>query len=236
MKTSTLTVCLLLSLLQGSMRMGRAEGATTDFSRYELILARKPFGSVPLVVTTNPSPTSSLLPPPDAFIKDYRMCAITEKDDGEVRVGLVEIKGNKPYYLRLGESCDGLTLVDADFQNEGALVRKDSQEYWIYIKGTTATGAGAPPPPVIGLSAAVQAGAAARPESYADRLRKRREAVRERKIEPPKMTEEELDKHLKQYQMELIRAGGEKGPPLPVQLTPEMDAQLVSEGVLPPQE
>jgi len=34
--------------------------------------------------------------------------------------------------------------------------------------------------------------------------------------------------------MELIRAQGSKGPPLPLQLTPEDDAQLVSEGVLPP--
>jgi len=33
--------------------------------------------------------------------------------------------------------------------------------------------------------------------------------------------------------MEVIRQGL---PPLPIPLTPEMDAQLVSEGVLPPME
>jgi hypothetical protein len=44
-----------------------------------------------------------------------------------------------------------------------------------------------------------------------------------------------LQNHLEQYQMDLIRAGGEKGPPLPMELTPEMDDQLVKEGVLPPQ-
>ena len=55
-------------------------------------------------------------------------------------------------------------------------------------------------------------------------------------VEPPNMLKgEELTKHLEKYQMDLIRAGGEKGPPLPMELTPEMDAQLVSEGVLPPQ-
>ena len=48
-----------------------------------------------------------------------------------------------------------------------------------------------------------------------------------------KYTEVESQKHLEQYQMELIRAGGEKGPPLPMPMTPEMDAQLVKEGVLP---
>jgi len=47
-------------------------------------------------------------------------------------------------------------------------------------------------------------------------------------------TEAEAQKHLEQYQKELIQAGGEKGPPLPMPVTPEMDAPLVKEGVLPP--
>ena len=34
--------------------------------------------------------------------------------------------------------------------------------------------------------------------------------------------------------MDLIRAGGTLGPPLPIQLTKEMDDQLVREGVLEP--
>ena len=42
---------------------------------------------------------------------------------------------------------------------------------------------------------------------------------------------EELEKHLQNYQMEVIRQGL---PPLPVQLTADRDAQLVSEGFLPP--
>gem|GEM_PF-774900 len=55
-------------------------------------------------------------------------------------------------------------------------------------------------------------------------------------IPVPKYTGAEAQKHLEQYQKELIRAGGEKGPPLPMPVTPEMDAQLVKEGVLPPLE
>jgi len=50
----------------------------------------------------------------------------------------------------------------------------------------------------------------------------------------PQLTAAYLQKQLQDYQMELIRAQGEKGPPLPIVLTPLMDAQLVSEGVLPP--
>lgn len=45
---------------------------------------------------------------------------------------------------------------------------------------------------------------------------------------------EELEKHLQEYQMDIIRSGGAKGPPLPLPLTPEMDQKLVDEGVLPP--
>ncbi|HPG01029.1 MAG TPA: hypothetical protein PLE77_13295, partial [Kiritimatiellia bacterium] len=47
----------------------------------------------------------------------------------------------------------------------------------------------------------------------------------------PKYTGEELERHLQEYQMEVIRQGL---PPLPIPLTPEMDNQLVNEGVLPP--
>ena len=47
----------------------------------------------------------------------------------------------------------------------------------------------------------------------------------------PKYTGEELEKHLNEYQMEVIRQGM---PPLPVQLSPDRDAQLVAEGFLPP--
>ena len=52
----------------------------------------------------------------------------------------------------------------------------------------------------------------------------------------PAMKGEELQKHLKQYQMDLIRAQGELGPALPLELTPEEDDQLVKEGFLPAQE
>ena len=52
----------------------------------------------------------------------------------------------------------------------------------------------------------------------------------------PALEGAELEKYLQEYNMELIRAGGELGPALPIELTPDQDAQLVSEGVLPPRE
>ena len=67
--------------------------------------------------------------------------------------------------------------------------------------------------------------------SYAERLRLRREALQTRQVEPPKMSQDDLEKHLREYNLEAIRKGL---PALPIQLTPEEDDQLVKEGVLPP--
>ena len=69
--------------------------------------------------------------------------------------------------------------------------------------------------------------------SYAER-RRLRMLERQKPVEIPKpiYTGAELEKHLQEYQMEVIRGGSL--PPLPVQLSPENDAKLVAEGVLPP--
>lgn len=69
--------------------------------------------------------------------------------------------------------------------------------------------------------------------SYAERLKHRREqqeAERKRLSEEATLTGEALETHLNKLQMDLIRKGE---PPLPIPLTPEMDDQLVAEGVLP---
>lgn len=67
-------------------------------------------------------------------------------------------------------------------------------------------------------------------KAYLDRAQKRREILEERR----KAAEERQKLSLEEYQMELIRAGGKLGLPLPIELTKEMDDQLVKEGVLPP--
>jgi hypothetical protein len=225
---------LLTVALPGIGAALAAGSAEPDFAHYQVILDRKVFGEV-RVVPTNAAAAATGIPPPGSFIKDLRMCAITE-DGTDLRVGIVDVKQNKSYLFRVGETLDEITLVDADFVDESALLRKGAEEYPIFMKGDAPAGAapgapGAAPAGAISVSAAATAVAGREP--YAERLRKRRESLRERVVEPPKMSDEQLQEHLKRYQMELIRAGGEKGPPLPIELTPEMDAQLVSEGVLP---
>jgi hypothetical protein len=61
----------------------------------------------------------------------------------------------------------------------------------------------------------------------------RLEEERRRAETIPDLHGQVLEKHLQEYNMQAIREGA---PPLPIPLTPEQDAQLVEEGILPPAE
>jgi len=206
-----------------------------DFNRYKIILERKPFGEVDALALA-PEPVKVPVKLPN-FAKHYSMCAITDSY-GEIMVGFIDKakKGDvKYYYLRVGESQDGITLVEADYANESAKLSKDGREFWIDMTGpklSNTSSSSSAQPLIARNSSNRQAN-----ESYSSRLRKQRESriKVESRIRYPKenMTKEEITEHLRNLNMELIRAQGSKGPPLPIQLTPEDDAQLVSEGVLP---
>ncbi len=73
-----------------------------------------------------------------------------------------------------------------------------------------------------------------RQESYAERRRQRLEEIRRQREEARQMSEEEVVRQLREHQLRLIREG--RSMPLPIPLTPEEDAQLVDEGILPPLE
>ena len=208
-----------------------------DIERYQVIIDRMPFGEPPPVraAPVKPVPTT---PPPQSFINNLRMCGITETEYG-VRVGLVDTKSKplKSYFLYLGESQDGIELMEADYEREGALLAKDGEQYWIYMSGPPTTAAAAP----AGVAARGTRAATETPDrrprrtSYAQRLRERREAEAARLKEETmnRVSGEELVKKLQEYQLDVIRKGM---PPLPIPLTKEMDDKLVSEGVLPPLE
>jgi len=191
---------------------------------------RKPFGAVP--VKMNQQEARKPIPAAESFLKHLRLCAITDTEFG-VRVGFVDLKSKPPksYYLALGDSEDGIELVDADYEEEAAFLRKGAEEGWIRMSG----GAGTANAPLVAVSARRKPSRS----SYAERRRRRREAVlaaRTKLDAQPRLTGEALKEHLEQYQMNLIRAGGALGPPLPLPLTKKMDDQLVAEGVLSPLE
>jgi hypothetical protein len=172
------------------------------------------------------------------FAKNYTMCAITDSY-GEIMVGFID-KGqrgdSKYYYLRVGEEQDGVKLVAADYANESATLLREGQEFDITMNGPKLSGSSSQTEQV-GARPLFSRNSSHKNESYSSRLKRQRESriKVESRIKYPKenMTKEEITEHLRKLNMELIRAQGSKGPPLPLQLTPEEDAQLVAEGVLP---
>lgn len=212
--------------------------ATADFTRYQIILTRKPFGEPPPEPQPPSPPPAPPAPQAPPFTKDLRMCAITESDSG-IRVGLLNLKDQTSCFLEITDdqtendkTKDGIELVDANFIEEWALLRKDGMEETIFMNGDRNTQA-ATQPTALAMQPGSSTNSAA---SYRDKLRKRRESIRRMDVEPPKLTGAELQQHLRKYNLELIRAKGSMGPPLPIELTPEEDEALVKEGVLPPLE
>ena len=220
-----------------------AQARRAGYERYDVILKRKPFGVLPdrPLVSTAEAPAAPIIdpenPPRGAFIESLRICALTETDFG-LRVGIVDIK-SKPeavYFLYPGESDGGITVVEADFPGERALLRKGEEAYWLGMNDVPGAGGTLVTTKSATAEKAVFAPSKPQRMSYAEKLNRRRELEAQRMEEltrPPELTGEVLQEHLRNMQMEAIRSGA---PPLPIPLTPEMDATLVAEGVLPPME
>ena len=228
--------------------VGAGAAVDYDFARYQEILARKPFGGAAWDAAAAAAAVKVVPPAPEEppFTKDIRMCGITDSPGG-IRVGFLDIsqKPPKSHFLRIGEETeDGIAVLDADYDEEKALLAKGEQEHWIYMNQASG---GVEPSAVNMVSAAgkvplpssraarARAAANAAGGSYAERLKQRRAEIMKRRLEmseeKTKISPEDMRKHLEEVQMDAIRKGL---PPLPIPLTPEMDDQLVKEGLLPP--
>lgn len=206
-----------------------ARAEAPSFDRYQIILSRKPFGEPP------PPPPEPAKPPPpraDSFAKSLRLTMIIEADDGEIQVGIVDTRDNSNYLLRVGEPEQDTELVSVNFDNGEAVLRKGEEMALLDINNSSfqEINPGQNPSP----SGPPQSVANPGRPTYAERRRARAEQMQREAAQPPpepKYTGAELETHLHEYQMEVIRQGL---PPLPIPLTPEQDAQLVAEGYLPP--
>lgn len=194
------------------------------FADYQVILDRKPFGTPP---DRAPEP-ERVIPVSESFAAQMQLSGIYELDDGNLRVAVTDRKDNSYFALMVGEKTEqGIELVDADYEKEEAVLKKGEEVVVLKMSGTAATQV---------LSTTERQDRMKQAEerrlSYAER-RRQRQLERQKPLEIPKpmYTGAELEKHLQDYQMKVIREGL---PPLPVQLTPDRDAQLVAEGFLPP--
>jgi len=235
-----------------------AGGDSGDFVRYQVIIDRKPFGEPPPDQAQSVA-SAAAAAQAELFAKSLKMVVI-KIEDGDTYVGFVsQASSNKGYYLSVGEkTADGIELVDASFEQESALLKKDGQTVRIYMNGSPQKGSSTQlvvmassksepvrepsfgrsreryPDPTDGRDHSSGHSRESR-ERYLDIMKSRMRASQASAEQPaspaPKLTTAELDKHLKEYQMENIRKGL---PALPIPLTQEMDDQLVKEGVLPP--
>lgn len=198
------------------------------FDRYTVILSRMPFGdeaAAAAAAAAASAAANASAAAAESFAKNLKMCAITKNHfNHKIQVGLLDSATKKSYFLYEGDSEDGIELKSADYEHEKALLRKGEEEVWMDMNAATPT-----------VATAARPAGLVTPPSFGRRIDVP-PPPRLRTEMKPIFTGEALEKHLKDYQMELIRAGGQKGPPLPMELTPEMDDQLVKEGVLPPAE
>jgi hypothetical protein len=197
--------------------------AEPSFDRYQIILSRMPFGNEAAFAAAAAAQAAAAakVTPAESFARNMKMTAITRnRFTDKVQVGLMDMATKKTYFMVEGDTEDGMELVVADYENEKALLKKGTEEVWMDMNTPAPSVAAVVPALPTGAMVARRGVVAPPPEAPAK----------------PALTGAALEKHLKNYQMELIRAGGAKGPVLPMALTPEMDAQLVKEGVLPPAE
>lgn len=232
--------------------VGQVGFAALPFGRYQSILDRNPFGLVdklPKPVTRVETKVTERVTQPD-FSDKVRLCMLTKTGNG-VLVGFVHTEGkkSKSYLLEIGGQKGGFLVKGADAEEGSAEIVYNGRAAKFAIgapvsaaeRSVSKAAASRDPRPGPSRKPAVSASRPSAGMSYHEQLKARREAEkkrreaaeRKRREEAERLTGEALRKHLREYNMELIRAGGAKGPPLPIALTPEEDRTLVQEGVLP---
>lgn len=222
------SVCFFL-LFTGSGHLYAQRNA--DFGQYQVILDQQLLGRHS-PEPSRPQPETQPMAPPPAWTTEYRLTMITEDlFSGRARVGLYHVRNQVGYLLIEGEFYEDhpFSLQSLDYNQNRAVIVHQGARHTFSLES-------APLP-------------ASAPESASSPLQAPRRTVRrvtrsvpdanaaEPPPEPPPeprfSSPEELQAHLQNVQMDAIRTGK---PPLPIPLTPEMDAQLVQEGVLPPLE
>jgi hypothetical protein len=108
------------------------------FSHYEGILERMPFGKALPVSATAAAAVAAVAPPPPAFSNKLTLCAINRAPNGSLAVGFVDNGVNPPrnYYLDVGDSEDNFTVLNADIEQESAVIDKDGVSVTLKLPGS----------------------------------------------------------------------------------------------------
>lgn len=104
--------------------------ATYDMSRYQVIMERSPFGKEPPVEESS-APAKSA----GEFAKQYRLCMLYQDAEGQLKAGLVSKTNNKNTFLRVGESKNGLSLVEVRLEEGVAILQQGGETALLMLEG-----------------------------------------------------------------------------------------------------
>lgn len=117
-QSKTTRYCLNIAIAGWGAVLAAQGAATTEFSRYQVILDRNPFGEVaPIVTSVVPGLALS-----ESFTKDYEMKAIIDNGD-KIQVGILDKKASKHIYLDIGQEISGMQLVSVNYDKEEAMLK-----------------------------------------------------------------------------------------------------------------
>ncbi|MFA6172288.1 MAG: hypothetical protein WC334_01725 [Kiritimatiellales bacterium] len=116
---------LFLFLLTGAPAF-----AGHDWSRYEIIMERSPFGKEP-----PPEENAAAARPAGEFAKQYRLCMLYEGTAGQLKAGIVSKVNNKNFFLQVGESEEGLSLVEVRLEEGVAVLQQGGETAQLLLEG-----------------------------------------------------------------------------------------------------
>ena len=126
------------------------------FSRYEIIIDRKPFGTPPPAAAAPAAVDNAAVQQAQEeqkLARQINMVAVNKTPAGKTAVGFID-KSEKPernYYINVGETVNGFTVVEASYEDETATLRKDEVTItlklgqWL-VKGGAPAALPVPPP------------------------------------------------------------------------------------------
>jgi hypothetical protein len=109
---------------------GLSVSAAYDMSRYEVIMARSPFGKEPPL-----EESSAPAKPAGEFAKQYRLCMLYQNAAGQLKAGLVSKTNNKNTFLQVGESENGLSLVEVRLEEGVAILKQGGETALLMLEG-----------------------------------------------------------------------------------------------------
>ncbi len=242
-KKLTVTVMTVVALFSAFI----LQASTPDFSRYDAILTKHPFGPPPPEPNTNVVDSAEsveveeeiyVIPPGLDKIK----VTLLSRFKGIPAAGFTDAESNKPYYLLEGQEFDGFKLVAVDLQRATIKLRIGSYEaelpLWINPATTNQAdvttfgmSAGMPAAALPGAIAATPVRAdpptrriTSEEQKRIDELQQRREEARQKRDEERKAQAEEIAKLTpKEREQRLHDINTDiiinnSGPPLPIEL------------------